>query len=323
MRQRAKAKVWLIVLIMFLVLVVLYSGFRILEPIVFTKDRDETDIQTRVIERNGVKYYPRQDITAILLMGIDQSGAATSSGVHTNPGAADMLGVAVFDETDKSFTVLALNRDTMTHVPVLGINGRPAGTAYQQLALAHTYGSGLADSAENTREAVSKLLYGIALDYYVSLRMDGLAAFNDAVGGVTVNVVDDFSAVDATIPQGEVTLRGAQAIRYVQSRSGVGDQLNVSRMARQEAYMAGFMKSLKAAPAGWEIKAYENAKDYLVTDCSQTTMSNLLSRYKDYTFKGTVTSDGENVKGEEYMEFHLDQEAMDALVLKLFYAPVK
>ena len=323
MRSQAKAKVWLIVLIVFLVLVILYSGFRVLEPIVFKKDRDETEIQSRVIERNGVKYYPRQDITVMLLMGIDQKGPAVSSGSYNNPGAADMIAVAVFDETAQTMQVLALNRDTIAEVPVLGVDGREADTVSQQLALAHTYGSGLADSAENTRKAVSDLLYGLTVDYYLSMRVDAITAFNDAVGGVTVNVTDDFSGVDDTIPQGTVTLQGDQAIRFVQSRSGVGDRLNISRMARQEEYMHGFITAIDTAASGWELKAYENAKDYMVTDCSQTTMSKLLSRYKNYTFEGVITPVGENVKGEEYMEFHLDEEALDKLILDTFYAPMK
>ncbi len=323
MRLRVKANVWLIVLILFLVLVIVYSGFRILEPIVFTKDRNEENIQSRVIERDGVRYYPRQDITVVLLMGIDQKGPAVSSGSYNNPGAADMIGVAVFDETAKTTTVLALNRDTITDVPVLGVNGREAGSVSQQLALAHTYGSGLADSAENTRKAVSDLLYGVTVDYYFSMRMDAIAMFNDAVGGVKVNVTDDFSLVDNTIPKGTVTLRGEQAVRFVQSRSGVGDQLNVSRMARQKEYMHGFITAMDTASTGWELKAYENAKDYLVTDCSQTAMSNLLSRHKDYTFEGVIIPEGENVKGESYMEFHPDTKALDALILDLFYAPMK
>jgi len=322
-RSKAKAKVWLIVLIVFLVLVILYSGFRILGPIVFTDKRGEADLQSRVIERDGVKYYPRQDITVLLLMGIDQKGPAVSSGSYNNPGAADMIAVAVFDETAKTIQVLALNRDTMAEVPVLGVNGREADSVCQQLALAHTYGSGLADSAENTRKAVSNLLYGVTVDYYLSMRVDGVAAFNDAVGGVTVNVTDDFSAVDATIPKGTVTLRGEQAIRFVQSRSGVGDRLNVSRMERQKEYMHGFVEAVNKAAGGWELTAYENAKDYLVTDCSQTTMSSLLSRYKGYTFEGVVTPEGESVRGEEYMEFHPNKDALDRLILDLFYAPMK
>lgn len=324
MRPRVKRNTWLIVLIVFLVLVVIYSGFRIVEPIVFPANRGEdTPIESRVIVRNGMEYYPRQDITVLLMMGIDQSGPAQSSGSYNNAGAADMLAVAVFDEVKESYTVLTINRDTITEVPVLGPGGHPAGTATQQLALAHTYGSGLQDSAENTRNAVSSLLYDISIDYYLAMRTDAIGIFNDAVGGVTVNVTDDFSAVDSSIPLGEVKLKGEQAVRYVQSRSGVGDQLNRSRMKRQEQYMQGFVQSMRSAAGGWELKAYSQAEDYLVTDCSQKAMSNLLSRYGDYTFSGTVTLSGRSVQGDVFMEFYPDEVALDTMVLDLFYAPRK
>ncbi len=324
MRPRARRKTWMIVLIVFLLLVVVYSGFQVLEPIVFPADRgDNIPAESRIIVRDGVEYYPRQDITVLLMMGIDQPGPAESSGAYNNAGAADMLAVAVFDETKESYTVLTINRDTMTEVPVLGPGGRPAGTAKQQLALAHTYGSGLTDSAENTRNAVSALLYDFPIDYYISMRTDAIAIFNDAVGGVKVTVTDDFSKVDDTIPMGEVTLKGQQAVRYVQSRSGVGDQLNLSRMKRQEQYMQGFVQSVRSASAGWELKAYDKAADYLVTDCSQKVMSNLLSRYGEYTFNGTLTFEGQNVHGGTFMEFYPDENAMDAIILNLLYAPRK
>ena len=139
MRPRARRKTLLIVLIVFLVLVVVYSGFQILEPIVFPADRGEdAPTKSRIIVRDGVEYYPRQDVTVLLMMGIDQAGPAQSSGSYNNPGAADMLTVAVFDEVEESYTLLSINRDTMTEVPVLGPGGHPAGTAKQQIALAHT-----------------------------------------------------------------------------------------------------------------------------------------------------------------------------------------
>jgi hypothetical protein len=34
-----------------------------------------------------------------------------------------------------------------------------------------------------------------------------------------------------------------------------------------------------------------------------------------------ITPEGENVRGEEYMEFYLDEEKFEELTLRLFYAP--
>ena len=66
---------------------------------------------------------------------------------------------------------------------------------------------------------------------------------NDAVGGVNVLVSDDFSEVDPSIVQGEMILRGDQALTFIRARKDVGTQLNVSRMERQQVYMKSFFNA--------------------------------------------------------------------------------
>ncbi len=312
-------------IILILVLVMIYSGLRILESTVFHKDQTGvTEGTSKTIERDGVEYFPRQDITVVLLMGIDQEGKAQSSNSYNNPGAADMVSLLVFDETDSSCTVLCLNRDTMMEIPVLGIGGKPAGSRYGQLALSHGYGSGLHDSCENTRKAVSDFLYGLNIDFYLSVRMDAIALANDAVGGVTVNVTDDFSEADPTIGKGQVTLMGEQALSFVRSRKGVGNQLNISRIERQKAYMDGFLVALREkmdTSGSFMLELYEEISEYVVTDCSATTLSSLAKRYADYEIRDILHPEGENIQGEMYYEFYADEEKLDKLILDLFYAP--
>lgn len=60
-----------------------------------------------------------------------------------------------------------------------------------------------------------------------------------------MTVTEDFSDVDATIPLGEVTLTGEQALHFVQTRKDVGDQLNLSRLEREKTYMSAFLMALK------------------------------------------------------------------------------
>lgn len=311
--------------ILILVLVMIYSGLRILESTVLHQDQTaSTQPHSKTIERDGVKYFPRQDITVILLLGIDQEGKAQSSGSYNNPGAADMVSLLVFDELRSECTVLCLNRDTMMQIPVTGIGGKPAGTIYGQLALAHTYGSGLQDSCENTVKAISDYLYGTRIDYYVSLRMDAIAQINDAVGGVTVDVTEDFTAVDPSIGTGRVTLTGSQALSYIRSRKDLGNQLNISRIDRQKAYMDGFIAALRGQMADSEaflLELYEQIAQYTVTDCSATALNGLAKRYADYEFMGVVCPEGENIHGEAYYEFYADEEELDRLILDMFYAP--
>lgn len=324
-KRKSRKDILFSCVILILVLLMFFSGLRILESTVFSpQEEPDGTIRTKTITRNGIDYFPRQDITVVLLMGIDQFGKVEPSGSYNNPGAADMVALLIFDDRDQTCRVLGLNRDTMLNMPVLGIGGKQAGTRFGQLAMAHTYGSGMEDSCENTRQAVSDLLYGIRIDYYVAMHMDAIALLNDAVGGVTVTVEDDFSQIDPDITMGEMTLMGNQAVTFVQSRHGVGNQLNVSRMDRQKVYMDGFMKALREKLEDnslFVVEAYDRVCDYVVTDCSVSAMSALLDRYESFEISEIVSPSGENVKGEQYYEFYVDADALDTLILRLFYAP--
>ena len=311
-------------LILILVLVMIISGLQILKSTVFHSQPTSGErISQKTIVRDGVEYYPRQDLTVMMVLGIDQFGPVQASKAYTNPGAADMVMLLIFDETNRECTVLYLNRDTMLDVSVLGVRGEPAGTYYAQLALAHTYGTGMADSCENTRQTLESFLPGLTVDHYIAMNMDAIPILNDAVGGVTVNVVDDFSQVDDTIPMGQVTLKGNQVLSYVRIRKDVGDQKNVTRMERQKEYINNFLdrfRYMEQQNVNFFVETFEQVSPYIVTDCTVNTLSGMLSRYQDYSLKEFVTPEGENVVGDEYYEFYPDEEKLDQLILRLFYA---
>lgn len=324
-RRHKKSNLSVLVGVLLLIIVLIGCGIRLLDSAVFSDNREnglQEESEKKTITVNGVDYYPRQDITVILAMGIDTEGEMVDSGSYNNDGEADVISLIIFDESEECCTVLNLNRDSMVEMPVLGVDGRKAGTAYQQLALSHTYGSGLEDSCENTKETVSKLLNNIYIDYYIAANMDAIAIANDAVGGVTVNVTDDFSNVTDTIPMGQVTLKGRQATSFVRMRKEVGDQLNISRMERHKEYIDGFMQSLKAKRSEGDsfiYSMYADISPYIVTDLSANVLSGMYSRYEGYQLKDIISPKGENVRGKQYMEFYLDREALDNMILDVFY----
>lgn len=307
-----------------LVAVMLYSAVRVWE---YSRARDavpqQQATQSKTITRDGVDYFPRQDMTVVMVLGIDQFGQVKESGSYQNPGASDMDMLLIFDEKNEICNVLHLNRDTMMEIPRLGLGGKEAGTWYGQLAMAHTFGSGMEDSCENVKKAISDFLYGIRIDHYIAMNMDAIAILNDAVGGVTVNVTDDFSAVDPTITKGILTLQGQQAVNFVRTRKDVGDQLNLSRIQRHREYVDGFVEAfrLKQAEESFILDTYEEVSPYIVTDCSANVISGMISRYGHYTVGQVISPEGNNVLGEEYYEFYADEEALDKLILELFYAP--
>lgn len=320
---KSQKKAVALCVILILVLVALLGGLRILESTVFSAPEEPAAV-SKTVTRDGIDYFPRQDITVVLAMGIDERGPVQSSGSYRNYGESDAVILLILDQTEETCTLLCLNRDSMVDMPVLGIGGKRAGTFHGQLALSHTYGDGLETSCENTRQTVSDLLGGITVDHYVALNMDAIGVVNDAVGGVTVNVTDDFSLVDPSIIMGEMTLNAAQALTYVQSRHDVGNQLNISRMGRHEEYMEGLMEAIReklAADDGFALELYDRVADYMVTDCSANVISALMQRCAHFELKEVVSPAGENILTEEYYEFHLDEEALEELTLRLFYAP--
>jgi len=322
-KRKVLKKIAFTSVILILVVVIIYSGLQILESTV-VPSAEEYVTPSKTVTRDGIEYFPRQDIVVFLLMGIDQKGPVVDSGSYNNPGAADMVSLLIFDEKNEQCSILQLNRDTMLEMPVLGVGGKQAGSYFGQLALSHTYGSGMADSCENTRKTVSDFLNGIHIDYYLSMNMDAIQILNDAVGGVTVSVEDDFSEVDPSISQGKFTLHGEQALHFVRTRKDVGDQLNMTRMDRQIEYINGFIEEF------WEkqeqdpefiLKMYDEVAPYLISNCSVNTLSGIISRYENFEINEAVTPEGENILGSEYYEFYTDEEALDELILRLFYAP--
>ncbi len=275
---------------------------------------------------NGTAYAKRENLETVLLLGVDKFEGETPEG-YLNNQQADFLLLLVMDKENETCTPIQLNRDTMTQIQILGVTGEPAGTFTGQLALAHTYGSGEEDSCENTVLAVSNLLYGMEIDHYVSLTMDGVALLNDLVGGVTVEVLDDFSGIDDSLVQGEtVTLKGQQALTYVRSRGGMEDSSNLHRMERQRQYLAALQQQLKAAVQqedGFTLDALLQLNEYMVSDCTVNQLSDLGNSLAAYQVSDILTTPGDAQEGEEFMEFTVDEAALQQLVMEVFYEPVE
>lgn len=282
---------------------------------------DQTD--EAPLQYQGKWYQRNQDTRTYLVMGIDRPGEAGETGSYIGGGQADMLMLLVLDPVAKTSTILQLNRDTMTEVEVLGVMGDVVGTQTMQLCLAHGYGTGVEDSCENTVRAVSNLLYGTPIDGYAAIQMDAIPILNDAVGGVTVTIEDDFSDVDPSLVQGEeMTLHGQQAYSYLRYRHYVGDSTNLSRMRRHRTYLAEFSKQAQKAlleNPNFINTLYQDLSAYMVTDISGADAGQLAQQFYQYTSQGVKTLEGEAKLGEVYMEYYVDEESVIETVLQLFY----
>lgn len=270
----------------------------------------------------GETYRMRDDLTTILVMGLDKYERPEEVRGFTNKLQSDFLMLIVLDEAAGKCEVLHLNRDTMTEIRALGIGGGTAGTFIGQLALAHTYGSGGSDSCINAVRAVSDLLGGVDIDHYMTLTMDAVGVINDLAGGVTLTVMDDMTEVDPALKKGTtVTLRGEQALTYVRSRGGLDDSSNISRMERQRQYLTALWETLlmmKAEDDNFLADTLSQIADSFSSDCSVRQLDEFVQAIAECTLSPVRILEGEVKKGEEYTEFYVDEDALKRTVTELF-----
>ena len=282
----------------------------------------EDDDIARVFFR-GKWYKQKQNCRTFLLIGVDELGGQKDYGGNINHAQSDFLMLLVADDENRTYSGLHLNRDTMTDIPVIGVMGDRAGTTVAQLALAHTYGSGLNDSCEYTVEAVSNLLFGVGIDHYAAISIDSIGILNDQVGGVTVTVPVDMTEYDAAMAEGaEVKLNAKQAEYFVRSRYGLENSTNLDRMKRQRTYLNAWKQTaLQKAEqdAEFTLNLAVSLADYLVSDMTANQLSDFANTLIEYEDLGVEETSGESVLGETYMEFYVDEEKLQEQVIDLFY----
>ena len=268
----------------------------------------------------GKNYRRRPELETYLFMGIDTMGAAVGVNSYAGGGQADVQIVAVLDNEARTWQALQLNRDSIVRVPVLGVGGDIVAYEDEQLALAHYYGNGREQSCENTVLAVSMLLGDQPIDGYMAVNMDAVGILTDLVGGVTLTVTSDFSAIDPSLVQGQtITLTGEQALTYVRSRANIDDETNLARMNRQRQYMTALEEKLMQKDANFVVEAYDALADYMVTDIASGTAAEIGERMQDYTQLEVLTIDGENVVEGEHWAYYLDEDSLQETILQLFY----
>jgi len=271
------------------------------------------------------QWIAQKDMETLLVIGLDDLGGFEKSNSYNNTSQADFIVLLMKNKVSGEFNAIQLNRDTMTRIPVLGVTGQKAGYRQGQLALAYTYGRGREDSCRNTMEAVSHLLYGVEIDHYIVVTMDSVPIANDWVGGVTVDILDDFTKVDETMVRGEtMKLVGQQALDYVRTRKGLEDSTNLHRMERQRQYAAKWLEL--ATPLfknpGAIIDLVMQLSDYHYSDCTAGQLADFANAYANQPFDFVHTLEGENVQGDVYMEYHIDEDSVREMVLELFFEPI-
>ena len=234
----------------------------------------------------------------------------------------------VIDSKNKTVRQLKIDRDTMAEVTVLGMLGNPVGTTQMQISLAHGFGDGREESCGYARDAVSRLLQGESIDFYLAMSLDGISVLNDLAGGVTVTLEDDFSAADPAMTKGAtLTLQGDQAEIFVRRRMDIGEGTNEARMVRQEEYLTQLSAQLESRVQQnqqFTAQVYDALQPYLVTDLAKGRLVNEVWAAKDDTVEPAIALEGEHKVAEDgFTEFYPTEESIQKAVLELFWEPAE
>lgn len=276
------------------------------------------------IRYGGKLYRYNSDITTFLLLGIDSQQPENTDGTCNVDAFSDVIMLAAVDFRNRQISLLTLSRDTMCEFQRLNPDGSERDWATGQLALTFSYGDGALKSCEITKAAVSQALSDLPIQSCSALYLDGLRRLTDAVGGVTVTVLEDLSYGYASMqPGAEVTLDGAMAERYIRAREHT-EEGNLKRMERQKQFFTALMKkvlaSVKERPASI-LDLYGKISSDVVTDLETgdilylaTEASGMRIDTNIRNVPGTVTSDENG-----FVQYDLDEAGLLELLLDVYY----
>lgn len=288
------------------------------------------------LQYEGRIYEYNDDIMTFLIMGIDKNGEVENSQDATDGGQADALFLVVADRRKKEIRLVGINRDTMVNINAYGAYGEGMdGSAKAQIAVQHGFGDGRELSCELTRDAVSELFFNLPIHGYAAVNMDAIPVINDAVGGVTLEVIENIDtdkygkSIGKIWHEGEeIHLQGMEAYYYIRWRDREKFESARLRLARQKQYLEAFMEKARSETKKnitLPVRLYGDLSKYMVTDISADETAYLAGELIGYTMdpQGIYTLSGETIKGDTYEEFYPDEEALKALMIAVFYREVE
>lgn len=281
------------------------------------------------IRYNGVHYRYNADILTFLFLGIDKMEEVEESGEGLGGGQSDAVFLLVLNPHTREISVIGIPRDTMTEIEIYGTGGNYLGTSTAQLTLQHAYGDGAKVSCERSRDAVTRLFYGLPIHGYCAVNMGAIPLINDAVGGIELEALETLDFKEFHVKEGEhIRLEGMDAYYYLHNRDVTSFNSAGRRLERQKQYLSAYADAVVAAlkkDITFPAYLYGTLSRYMVTDISLDEVGYLATQVAGYHFsgEGMRSLKGETVMGEEYEEFYVDEEALYRLLLEVFYEEVE
>lgn len=272
----------------------------------------------------GKEYEYNDHLSNYLFMGIDTRETAETSMGQANAGQADAIYLAVWDRQKDSVTLISIPRDTMTQIEVFGPEGDSLGKTEDHISLSYAYGDGNHESCRLTEEAVSDLFYGLPIQGYCSINMDGIPVLSESVGGVTVTVPND--SLEETYPEfaegAQVTLDAENTETFVRYRDTEVSQSALDRMERQKEYIRAFGEAAQtkiSENTGFITELYTTLEPYMVTNMGSDQFAQIMESVSSGSVSEGWTVPGEGTEGKSFDEYRVDDDALYEMIIDTFY----
>lgn len=291
----------------------------IVAPNVIIEDED-------TISYKGKEYTLNKNVISILVIGVDRENLDEDLGVGNN-GQADVIFVATVDTKTKKAHIIPISRETMVDVNQYATNGKYIGVKREQLCLAYAYGNTPEQCSENVMTSVKRLLYGVNINSYVTIEMEGFEKLIDLIYGIEITALEDINSKKLPLIKGEkVLLNGNQARTYITYRDD-DIEANARRMERQKQFLSALLnKTGNSIVNNFAnlTKYYNDLSPYFSTNVSFAQITYLAQNCLSLNFGDALNYkniDGNLVQGEKWVEFYADEESTIETLIDIFYIP--
>ena len=207
---------------------------------------------------------------SFLVLGVDMP-------TSDNPKGADAIRLIELDFTSMEATMIVVPRDMWVSTPVLNdqdLYSNRIGLTYYYAKEAAPSGN---DEAVYATTLFAQTLYDnfeFVPDHYITFHLDSFDDIVDAMGGITVEVAEEYHSENYVFPAGALVMDGDQALEYASNL--LNDDTVWERFARQEQVVDAILEQLTSPSVIFSLPGLiTEFGDAVTTDLSLSDMTDL------------------------------------------------
>ncbi|PJE96061.1 transcriptional regulator [Streptomyces carminius] len=196
----------------------------------------------------------------ILVLGSDtRSGDNGRYGRDDGTARSDTAMIVHIAESHDRASVVSIPRDTLVRRPACEKTGGGTAAAEPRTMFNKAYEIGGPVCAVKTAESLT----GIRMDHYIEIDFTGFKKLIDELGGVEITTSRPIDDEDShlTLPPGDHTLDGEQALGLVRTRKSIGNGSDLGRIDLQHKFVRALVEQVRSVGVLSEPKRFYDLVD--------------------------------------------------------------